>query len=173
VSERTVTLEEVLLNREQRVLRQRKAIATFGRPLVSITLVNPGPVKDTAAMRQLMGHALHALDRLMKQREWPLFDRDVLFDATGPEALLVIDADARALKQATVRIEEEHPLGRLWDLDVLAPLQGAISRKDLGLPPRRCLLCAEEAHACARSRAHSLPELQNAIEEILHAYREP
>ena len=115
-----VTLEEVLRNRERRVDLQRDAVKTFGRPVVSITLVNPGPVKDSPSARKLMTHALRV------------------------EAISEID-----------------------------PLRGAISRKTLGVPARRCLLCAEEAHACGRSRAHSLQQLQKAIEEIIHGYREP
>jgi holo-ACP synthase len=173
VTERPVTLEEVLLNREQRVLRQREALAAFSRPLLSITLVNPGPVKDSAVARQSMAYALGALDALLEDRGWPVLDRQLRLDPTGPEALLVVDAEARALKQAATHLEENHPLGRLWDIDVLDPLQGAISRKDLGQPARRCLLCDEDAHACTRSRAHSLPELQSVIQRMVNAYREP
>jgi holo-ACP synthase len=168
-----VTLEEVLLNRERRVLRQHKAIEAFGRPLVSVTLVNPGPVKDSSSARQSMVHALRALDALMTDRRWPVLKQEVHFDSTGPEALFVVDASSRELKQAATRLEEEHPLGRLWDLDVIDPHERAISRKALGLPPRRCLLCGEDARVCGRSRAHPIHELQHAIEEMIHAYREP
>ena len=59
-------------------------------------------------------------------------------------------------------------MGRLWDLDVTDPRLGALSRRSLGLPVRRCLVCGEAAHACARSRAHPLAELLGAIERILN-----
>jgi holo-ACP synthase len=173
VTERPVTLEEVLLNREQRVLRQREALVAFSRPLLSITLVNPGPVKDSAVARQSMTYALGALDELLADRGWPVLDRQVRFDPTGPEALFVADAEARALKQAATHLEENHPLGRLWDIDVIDPLRGAISRKDLDQPARRCLLCDQDAHACVRSRAHSLLELQRVIQRMVDAYRKP
>lgn len=168
-----VTLESVLLNREHRVFHQRVALKAFGRPVLSITLVTPGPVKDSPAARQVMTHALHTVDILLADRGWPLLKREVRLDPTGPEALLVVNASSHELKQATTRLEEEHPLGRLWDLDVIDPLDGPISRKTLGLPARRCLLCGEDARVCVRSRAHSLKELQSAIQEIIHAYREP
>lgn len=168
-----VTLQEILRNRERRVGLQRDAVEAFGRPVVSVTLVNPGPVKDSASARKVMTHALRALDSLMAERSWPVLKREVRLDPTGPEALLVVDAGALELKQAMTRLEEEHALGRLWDLDVIDPRLGAISRKALGVPARRCLLCDEEAHACGRSRSHSLQELQNAIEEIIHGYSEP
>lgn len=168
-----VRLEEVLDNRERRVELQRAALEAFVRPLVSITLVNPGPIKDSSTARRLMDHALRALDILTAERGWPVLNREVRLDPTGPEALLVVDAEARKLKEATIRLEEEHPLGRLWDLDVIGPVEGAFSRRTLDLPPRRCLLCGEDARVCVRSGAHSLKELQGVIEEIIHAYREP
>ena len=168
-----VTLEEVLRNRERRVQLQRAALRTFGRPLLSVTLVNPGPVKDTPEARQLLTHALRALDSLMAGQGWQPLNREVRWDPTGPEALLVVNAPSRELKQAAARLEDEHPLGRLWDFDVIDVEGGAISRRALGMPNRRCLLCGEDAHACARSVAHPLPELQAAIRKIIHAYCEP
>ena len=58
-----------------------------------------------------------------------------------------------------IELEDHHPLGRLWDLDVLAPEQGQLSRQDLGFPARQCLVCDEPAHACARSRRHPLARI--------------
>lgn len=174
MTERTaaVTLDEVLQNRERRVLHQRAAIEAFGRPLLSITLVTPGPLKDSATARQVMNHALRAMETLLAARGWPVLNREVRLDPTGPEALLVVAASSRELKAATTRLEEGHPLGRLWDIDVIDTLGVACSRRTLGLPPRRCLLCGEDAHVCVRSRVHPLKELQQAMEEIVDAYRE-
>ena len=168
-----MTLAKVLANREHRVLRQRAARENFGRPVLSVTLVNPGPVKDSRAARQVMAHALRALDLLLADRGWHALSREVRLDATGPEALLAVDASARELKRATTTLEDEHPLGRLWDIDVIDVAGGAVSRRSLGLTNRPCLLCGEDAHACARSAAHPLPELQDAIRKIIYAYREP
>ena len=167
-----VTLAEVLRNRERRVLLQRAALEAFGRPVLSITIVNPGPVKDSPAARQVMNDALGAVDSLMADCGWQVLSREVRLDPTGPEALMVVNAGSRELKQATASLEDEHPLGRLWDIDVIDAVDGAISRRTLGLPQRRCLLCGEDAHACARSQAHPLHELQDAMREIIYAYRE-
>jgi holo-ACP synthase len=45
-----------------------------------------------------------------------------------------VNGDARIVKSATVLLEDHHPLGRLWDLDVIAPREGLLSRQDLGFP---------------------------------------
>ncbi len=137
---------------------------------MSISLVMPGPVKDSPEARLLMDGALGALEVLLDRRKWPLLSRELRLDPTGPEALLVVDADALELKRATVGLEDTHALGRLWDLDVIDPEQGSLSRRLLDLPPRLCLLCGEAAHACARSRAHPLPELLEAIRERIRVH---
>ncbi len=167
---RAVTLEEVLANRDRRVLLQREALGAFQRPVLSVSLVMPGPVKDSPEARLLMDSALGALELLLEQRRWPILSLELRLDPTGPEALLVVDAEALGLKGAVAQLEEEHPLGRLWDLDVICPEGASISRRALGLPPRRCLLCGEAAHACARSRAHPLAELLGAIRQKILAH---
>jgi holo-ACP synthase len=142
---------------------------THHLPVVSMGVVQPGPVKDGPGPRATLQAALGALEALFRERGWPCRSGGVRYLPTGPEALLVVETDAAGLKAALVALEEAHPLGRLWDLDVLDPQAGPITRRHIGLPPRKCLVCGEPAHACARSRAHSLDDLQRAIDACLHA----
>lgn len=163
-----VTLEQILAAREARVARQQAELAAHGLPLISVSLVMPGPVKAGMLPRQLMLNALTAIDRSLTRGYWPTITRNVLWLPTGPEALYTVNAPAEGLKRAMVALEERHPLGRLWDLDVIST-EGQISRSALGLAPRTCLVCDQPAHACARSRAHSLDTLLNAIREKVDA----
>lgn len=101
------------------------------------------------------------------------------------------------IKKAAVSVEEGSDLGRLFDIDVLIlgandPVSGksaapgphdgsdsshsfdditgfphSISRSQLGIKPRQCLLCGENAKACARSRAHTMDQLLAKVNEIL------
>jgi len=166
----TIRLEPMLAAREHRATRQAAVLARFDKPLVSVTVVTPGPVKDGRLPRQVLVEALQELEAVSGQRGWRVLSREVLWQDTGPEAIYVIDVDARILKSTTVELEELHPLGRLWDLDVIAPRQGQLSRRDLGFPARRCLICDEPAHACARSRRHPLEELLETIGRIAHEH---
>ena len=70
------------------------------------------------------------------------------------------------LKKRCVDMEEGLPWGRALDLDVLVP-GGSVSRQSLGEPPRRCLLCGEEAKACAREGRHDRKELRRVLEGLL------
>jgi len=166
----TVSLEQVLAAKEQRAARQAAALARFDTPLVSMTVVMPGPVKDGWLPRRVLAEALQELEAASNARDWRVLAREALWPETGPEALYVMDVDARILKSATIELEDHHPVGRLWDLDVMAPRQGRLSRQDLGYPARRCLLCERPAHVCGRSRQHPLEELLNTIGKIVHEH---
>ena len=164
----TVSLEQMLAAREQRAARQTAALVCFNKPVVSMTVVMPGPVKDGWLPRRVLSEALKQLEAISDKRGWHVLSREVLWRETGPEALYVIDVEARILKSATVALEDCHPIGRLWDLDVLAPGSGQLSRRELSFSPRRCLVCGEPAHACSRSRLHPLDELLSTIAKIVH-----
>jgi holo-ACP synthase CitX len=70
------------------------------------------------------------------------------------------------LKRRCIALEESLPWGRAFDLDVLTPA-GSVSRQTLGEPPRRCLLCGEEAKSCAREGRHDRTELRRVLEDLL------
>ncbi len=164
-----VTLEELLHRREVRAALQREALATFRRPVLSLTIVQPGPVKLTERTRWLLAEAHHVLKAALASRGWRILFERSLEARTGCEALKVIEAPAEALKRLMVELEDTHPLGRLWDLDVVVE-DGPKSRGSMGLPPRACLVCGQAAHACTRAQVHALSDLERAIEELVHAH---
>lgn len=89
---------------------------------------------------------------------------------TGPEAFFLLSMDAETTKKLTTSIEESHPIGRLFDMDVLGPDGKSISRSALGLPSRTCLICGENAKACARSRNHTLEVILWRTAQILNDF---
>ena len=97
--------------------------------------------------------------------------REFLREKTGYEAFFCVDADADVLKQRMTALEEGNPVGRLYDIDVIRTDHTKVSREELGLPPRTCLLCGEPAHGCSRSRRHSVEELVAHIRSILEEIR--
>ena len=55
----------MLIAREERAARQVAALAQFRAPLVSLTIVMPGPVKDGWLARRVMEVALEQTDSLI------------------------------------------------------------------------------------------------------------
>ena len=82
--------------------------------------------------------------------------------AEGPIFIMAVHGKPYEIKKAALSIEDKHPLGRLVDIDVYSQGSG-ISRKDLNMPPRKCFICEDSAHNCARSRKHSLEEIEEFI----------
>jgi holo-ACP synthase len=166
-----VNLTQMLDRREQRVADQQALLSRFGRPLVQLTLVTPGPVKDTTQARFVFDQGLAAVQQALRLAEHAVLAQQGGYSVTGPEMLMVIDAEPLCIKGNMLQIEEQHALGRLWDVDVLEPSGASVSRQQLGWPARRCLLCDEPAHACSRSGQHALADLQRAIQGKVHAFR--
>ena len=154
-----ITLEQVLLARDRRVLRQRALAARYGGTLLSFTMNIAGPVKDAPLVRLAFQAGLAALDRDLGK---PVH-RELIQAPTGPEALLVYDRPAPWVKERCLLLEERDPVGRLYDLDVLSPEGEKLSRPQ----SRRCLICGGPVTVCSRSRAHGLPAIRARTRDIL------
>ena len=115
-----ITAEQLRAARDARATREQAALARFGRPLVSITVDLPGPVKDGPLARRLLAEALYRLEELLSVRRWPVASRDMRWLETGPEALYVVDANAAALRSATSALQSRPARGPLCRVDVIS-----------------------------------------------------
>ena len=159
-----VTLEQVLEARSCRAERQRLALAEGAACLVSFTLNIPGNIKQFPLARAAFSEGLELLRNAFGAA---FLKEETVDEPTGSEALLVLNADPAEIKRKTVAMEDEHPLGRLFDMDVLGTDRRSLSRTDLGATQRACLICGQNAKVCGRSRAHSLEQLRNRIGQLL------
>ncbi len=90
------------------------------------------------------------------------------FSEDGNYCYFVIDELGTLVKVRTIEIEEATPLGRLIDIDVYNIK--SISRQDLSCEMRKCLLCNNYAHICARNKTHTDEELFAKINEIIENF---
>ncbi len=159
----TVTLEQMLSARERRALRQRALLAKFGLPLVSFSMNIAGPVKNSPLIRRGFRLGSRMLKEHIARAGGAMIHEETTDAVTGCEGLYITDLTPDAIKKLTCAIEEQAPLGRLFDMDVLAPDGRKLERS----VPRRCLVCGKNARDCARSRAHGVRELQAATRRLL------
>ncbi len=153
-----MTLPQILLAREERAARQQQAMARFAVPVVSFTMNIPGPVKQSPLIRRSFRWGLARLEQQLPD----FLHREVREEVTGCEALYAVDMDVSQLKALCVAIEEETPLGRLFDMDVLDPLGTKPDRLALGGKSRDCMVCGAKGRGCASRRLHSLEDLTAA-----------
>lgn len=136
-SNANVSLEQVLASRVQRARRQQAWLFQSDHTVVSVTLVWPGEVKDTALARRVMAVANQALGELFHTHQWKVCRHQALHPVTGPEALWSVAAPAWMIKHVTAHLEDNHPLGRLWDIDVFCPKKGLLKRNAIQQPMRK------------------------------------
>lgn len=158
-----VSLQEMLDARERRAGRQRQLLGEFQKPLLCFTMNIAGEIKDSPLIRRGFRRGLTDLEQLLSVEKIPSLHRDVLYERTGCEAIFVLDASAERIKSLTTALEDASPLGRLFDMDVLNITGEKLQRAH----PRHCLICGEMAQVCARSRRHSVAQLQETTREIL------
>ena len=161
--QQNVTLEQMLEARERRVRRQHTLLEQYALPLVSFSMNIAGPVKNSPLIRRgfSLGQRM-LLDELSLSGHTPVVS-ETTDDVTGCEGLYAVDMKPEALKQLTCAIEENAPLGRLFDMDVISPDGRKLERTE----PRLCLICGRNARECARNRTHSVANLQAVTRAIL------
>lgn len=165
-----VVLLQMLDAREQRANAIAAAAREAGESgcVVSITLAIPGPVKTSEPLRKLFDYYYTEVTDALSGYDVQT-SRLTTDASTGPEVQFVVDVDAKTAKQLLVPIEEKGRVGRLADLDVLSGGESpeGVSRTELGLPQRKCLVCDKPSKECGRARAHTVPEMQHAVAAIM------
>lgn len=163
-----ITLDQLLASREERASFQKELLKSYpGTTLVCLTVIMPGKVKRNLQSLIVAQAALTALVCAFGDSMLKLEVRD---RQTGYEAYLETTLSHGEAKRKTCSIEDTHPLGRLFDLDVIDADGVPISRETIGLNPRKCLICDNEARYCMRNRTHTLSELSARIDEMIEAY---
>lgn len=162
-----VTLNDMLRCREKRAALQQTVLERYHNTLISFCLNIPGPIKTNEELYELYSDGVLEINRALQQADIEVLSRNETLAATGDEMLLCVDADAALCKQLMQHIEETHPLGRLFDIDVLDSSGQKLSRPQY----RPCLICGNQAQLCARTRRHTVAEMQAKIEEMLSDWK--
>lgn len=160
---KVVSIQDMLACREQRAALQTDYRLRLQKPVLSFCMNIPGPIKSTPEIRNAFDIGCEEIRTALQTANMPIADAACFHKATGDEWVLCVDSDPAQLKALMTHIEERHPLGRLFDIDVLDADGNKLSRPHF----RKCLLCDEQAQVCARARRHSLLEMQEKIEEII------
>ncbi len=158
-----VNLDEMLERREKRANLQAELLRKYHETVISFTMNIPGQIKTSKLIRAGFEIGKKSLLEKLHAKNFQINSMFEIHEKTGDELLLSIKADADELKQIAISIEEQNDLGRLFDIDVINSQGEKISRDKF----RKCLICDRQAQECARSRTHSVSEMQDAVRKIL------
>ena len=162
-----ISLEQLLESRDRRVQHQKQLLLAYpGCSLICLTVQLPGPVKRSGESLIIAEAGLSELLNRFGSALRHVHVRDL---ETGYEAYLVVPMPAREVKRICCKIEDTHQLGRLMDIDVLDGVV-PLSRADLGLPARQCLMCGNEARFCMRAHTHTTEQLLETIRQMVDSF---
>lgn len=165
-----VTLEEMLDARERRSQVQEQILKMNPYPVISFTLNIAGPIKVFPLSIQTYEEGVALIRNHIKAWGLKIIHFEEIRDKTGYEAFFSVKSQPKRLKEIMLSLENQSTLGRLFDIDVLDENGTKISRTELGLPERTCLLCDKDVFLCSRSRTHTVPALFQRTCEIMWNY---
>ena len=149
----------MLAAREARVERQEKLLKECSC-LVCFTMNIAGPYKISDAIKRAYAEGVAKILHLLEQNNISIAKTEQYIEKTGVESYIALHCDAVKIKHLMVQIEDHFELGRLFDIDVIKPDGEKVSRGDIGMDGRSCMICGSEGSGCARSRAHTVEQLQ-------------
>ncbi|MFP3153974.1 citrate lyase holo-[acyl-carrier protein] synthase [Lachnospiraceae bacterium ZAX-1] len=170
-----VTVEQMATSREDRAKHQADLLKQYAGTLVCFTMNMPGEIKSFPLLNRAFEEGCVCLEKQIEKSNIRTAYKEIDNKITGDECYYIFDADANAIKQIAMEIEDGHALGRLFDFDVLffhkiekrlLPLNGIV----YGRKERTCLICGEPVWTCARSRRHLAKELKDAVILMLTQY---
>ncbi len=128
--------------------RQQAWLAQHECTLLVLTLVVPGPVKDSALTRGIFNRVDGAAAAVRRTGLAQPAGRGAGAPPAA-EGFVALRADAQRVKDCAMQLEVSRPIGRLWDIDVL-DTQGAFCRAATSA-------CRNGAACCAANRPRSAP----------------
>ena len=154
-------IKQILDAREERVEQQEKWQREYNLPCVSVRCNYPGTDKNNSTSKKVIEEiaerVVNALGQIAAEKS--------IDSHEGPIRIFFVEGEATEIKKLMVSIEKKHPYGRLVDIDIYDEDGGGISRRDMGIPPRKCYICEREAHLCVRSRRHGIDDIIRYIED--------
>ena len=169
-SGKDVSMAKILDARENRVQIQQEMLQKSPSCLLSFTLNIPGSVKVFPYTKWTYEVGISIILKGISLLNGVIIEQKEVKKDTGWEAFFTLNLHPEDMKAYLLEQEEQHPLGRLFDFDILRADGSKLSRQELGFLERTCLLCGNPAFLCGRSRTHSAQELLAKEIEIMENF---
>lgn len=159
-----ITLSELLDARESRARMQKELILKHKAPLICFTMNVAGPTKTSPSIERAFSEGARQIrEKISPYSALCWLD---IREKSGPVLFSSVSAPPKKLKALMVEIEEGHPLGRLFDIDVLDTDGKKITREC----ERGCIVCGAAGRACAAGRLHPLSDIVNITDKMIRDF---
>lgn len=161
-------IDRILNDREKRYLETIGLYGTFKKPIICGKINYPGQNKNTLEAEKAFSALLSSLN--LEFKDEVIFSK-LVEGYDGKAILMVMNLGSIEAKNRAVKIEEQHGLGRIFDIDVYVEGQ-SVGRENINKSPRKCLICNEDARLCMRGYKHSLEEVIDSVNNLINTYGE-
>ena len=165
-----VTTEDICRARDIRMEKTGRYFKKSTEGVILFLLNIPGSIKDSSLYRKVFNSGLRTIKYHLNKNCISYSVQEVVFpeSGTGPEAYISVAAtDLLSVKKITAEIENSHPAGRIFDIDLF---DKNLEQVKSGREMRKCFICDRPAFECARSRKHPLHEVVENINKISENY---
>lgn len=170
---KSVSVVDIAISREERVKKQKELLSLYKKTLICFTLNIAGEIKNSPLIMKGFLEGKRAIETSLYENDISVIHSEARCLFTGNEAFYVVSHSPLNIKKIVCEIEEHHPIGRLFDIDVIDENGNKIERESVGMSERKCLICSSPVALCGRNRTHSAEDLKKRTEEILTEYLLP
>ncbi|MBF4695296.1 citrate lyase holo-[acyl-carrier protein] synthase [Fusibacter ferrireducens] len=157
-------LETLLEYREIKADFIQMLVARDERTVLVIRANIPGPNKKSDWALKLHDEAVRCVKTSLESEdisyEEVTSDLKKRVDPAEYVDIFYVALEAKAVKALCIQIEEQHSIGRIFDLDVYNEKGQSLTRAQMNKGVRKCYLCDQPAYECGRGRVHTLSELE-------------
>ena len=154
----------ILEDREKRYYKTLELLEEYKVPVVCGKLNYPGENKNTEYAIKGFGILRRNIVNAFGEYTVEFLELEG-FD--GSAVLAVVELNASVAKEIAVKLEESGEIGRIFDIDVYIEGGNSISRTELGMIERKCIVCGDNARVCMKSAKHSLQETVDAVNNLI------
>lgn len=159
-----ITLKELLDAREERVRVQNEMLKRHNAPLICFTMNVAGEIKTSPLIERAFDDGTSFIREAIEPYEVAEWREKK--EKCGPVLFCSVRADAVKIKKLLTEIEYSHPIGRLFDMDVIDTDGKKLTRAC----ERGCMVCGAPGRACAAGRLHPLSELVELTDRMMTDY---
>ena len=106
-----IDLIQMLDCRERRNFIQNELLDKYHCPVISFCMNIPGPIKTNQQIREAFLEGRGALTAVLEKASIAVLQSFDIAEPTGDEWIAAVNADAAAVKELTMEIENRHPFG--------------------------------------------------------------
>lgn len=160
-------IDKILEDREKRYNIILELIEKHGLPVLCGKINYPGNNKNTKEAKEAFNMLLKTIEEVFQSYA---IDKAITSGYDGNGIILVLNIEPKAAKEKAVAIEENHSIGRIFDIDIYDTDGAPLSREDKGMQPRKCMACGQNARECMKLKRHSLEEILKIVNGIINNY---